>query len=193
MADPWYPAANAVVSQIKITEIDRTNEAVKVDLLPGGGNVRVLGTPGQLVKNKFVKTMNLPKDFTLEFDLTLKGVVRQWASVFHFTTGNDCCAHGSRIPAMWFRPGSKTFIVVDGTQSNGNAHNNHGSLTIGKKVSIKMKATRNSFDTYIDGKKTGSINRSGKDRKAWKNVKVCTFGFHSDRSSFAEGMRAGVL
>jgi hypothetical protein len=136
-----------------------------------GGNVRVLGTPGQLVKNKFVKTMNLPKDFTLEFDLTLKGVVRQWASVFHFTTGNDCCAHGSRIPAMWFRPGSKTFIVVDGTQSNGNAHNNHGSLTIGKKVSIKMKATRNSFDTYIDGKKTGSINRSGKDRKAWKNVK----------------------
>ena len=152
----------------------------------------MLGTAGQLVKNKFVTTMNLLKDFTLEFDLTLKGIVKRWGSVFHFTTGGNCCAHGQRIPAMWFRPGSKTFIVVDGTQSNGNAHNNHGSLTIGKKVSIKMKATRNSFDTYIDGKKTGSINRSGKDRKAWKNVKVCTFGFHSDRSSFAEGMRAGV-
>jgi hypothetical protein len=134
-------------------------------------NVQLLGKAGKLIKNRHVKTMNLPKDFTLEFDLTLKGTVSGWGSVFHFTTGSDCCAHGSRIPAMWFRPNSKTFIIVDGNQKNGNAHSNHGSLTVGKKVSIRMVARKHSFDTYVDGKKTGSLNRSGKDRRAWKNVK----------------------
>merc|ERR1711968_352093 len=46
-----------------------------------------LGAAGKLVKGKLVKSgMTLPKAYTLTFDITLKGKVANWGSVFHFTT-----------------------------------------------------------------------------------------------------------
>lgn len=132
-----------------------------------------LGAAGKLVKGKLVKSgMTLPKAYTLTFDITLKGKVGNWGSVFHFTTGSNCCGYGSRVPAMWFRPNSNQFIVVDGTKKSGNLHNTQGTLTIGKKYSVKMVASSNGFDTYLNGKKTGHLSRGGVSRESLKNLKM---------------------
>merc|ERR1711871_276084 len=132
----------------------------------GGSGMR-LGYSGSLVKGKVVKTgLTLPKAYTITFDITLRGRVGNWGSVFHFTKGGNCCGYGSRVPAMWFTPNSNKFIIVDGTKKSGNANNVQGTLSYNKKYSVKMVASANSFDTYLNGKHTGSLSRHGVAREA---------------------------
>jgi hypothetical protein len=132
-----------------------------------------LGRSGKLRKGALVQSsVSLPKAYTLTFDITLKGRVGNWGSVFHFTKGGNCCGYGSRIPAMWLRPNSNSFIVVDGTKRNGNANNVQGTLAYNKKYSVKMVASANSFDTYLNGKHTGRLSRGGVTREALRGVKM---------------------
>ncbi len=34
----------------------------------------------------------------------------------------NCDSYGSRIPAVWFWPGTRKILVVDGHGDNGNSH-----------------------------------------------------------------------
>jgi hypothetical protein len=131
-------------------------------------NVQMLGAVGRLVKNKRTNTVTVPTDFSLEFSITLKGRVGNWGSVFHFTKGGNCCNHGQRIPAMWFKPNSNTFIVVDGTNKNGNAYGNCGTVPFNKKTQIKMRFGRKTATVWVNGKTGCTLKRD--DRQVWKDV-----------------------
>lgn len=144
---------------------------IKRKAVPKTSNVQMLGSSGKLRRNRLGKArMSLPKDFSIEFSITLKGRVGGWGSVFHFTKSGNCCRHGMRIPAMWFRPNSNKFIVVDGTTRNGNRHTNCGTISYNKRTQIKMRFGRKSGTVWVDGKQGCKLTRH--DRKVWKNVKL---------------------
>ena len=60
----------------------------------------------------------------LVLDITPGDVIESdWSSIAHFTASNtNCCEYGSRIPGIWFWPGTRKVLVVDGHGDNGNSH-----------------------------------------------------------------------
>jgi hypothetical protein len=36
-------------------------------------------------------------------------------------TGDNCCAHGDRIPGVWFHPGNRILHIRDGDADDGSA------------------------------------------------------------------------
>jgi hypothetical protein len=65
-----------------------------------------LTTPFRIQKNdKYSKALDVPKDYSLSFDLTPTGVVKEWSSILHFSSINSI-DNNSRMPAIWFAPRS---------------------------------------------------------------------------------------
>jgi len=45
--------------------------------------------------------------YEISFTITQHALINsKWTSVAHFTTGDDCCRHGTRNPSIWYNPGS---------------------------------------------------------------------------------------
>jgi hypothetical protein len=63
----------------------------------------------------------LPDDYTIAF--TINPSITQnegWGSIIHFSaTGSNCCNYGDRVPAVWFRPGTRELYIIDGQPTNG--------------------------------------------------------------------------
>jgi hypothetical protein len=64
--------------------------------------------------------VNMTQDYTLSFDITPKGTVNNWGSILHFTTGQDYGTPGTRVPALFFNPGSTLLHVRFDTLSSVN-------------------------------------------------------------------------
>jgi len=59
-------------------------------------------------------------NFSLSFDFTPRGIFNTWASLLHFTTGNDCCDLGERAPGIWFAPNTfQVFAIHIGHSNEG--------------------------------------------------------------------------
>jgi hypothetical protein len=77
----------------------------------------VVATP-----NNLIGTVSIPANFRLSFDVipvnVLNGV---WGNFVHFTkTGEDNAGGGSRMPAIWFHPGTTKMHVCQDTQTQTN-------------------------------------------------------------------------
>ena len=89
-----------------------------------------LGGDGQLVRSAendesgILATVSIPLDYEIGIDITPGDVIESdWSSIAHFTASNtNCCEYGSRIPGIWFWPGTRKVLVVDGHGDNGNSH-----------------------------------------------------------------------
>lgn len=64
--------------------------------------------------------VNITQDYTLSFDITPNGKVDNWGSILHFTTGQDYGTPGTRVPALFFNPGSTLLHVRFDTISSVN-------------------------------------------------------------------------
>jgi hypothetical protein len=85
---------------------------------------QMLGGDGPLVKNtQLFDDVSIPLDYEVGIDITPGSVIEAWSSIVHFTaTDTDCCEYGTRLPGVWFWPGTRKLLVVDGNGANGNSH-----------------------------------------------------------------------
>jgi hypothetical protein len=64
----------------------------------------------------------LQQYYKMTFTLNIRATVSSWGSIFHFTTGGDCCSWGQRSPALWLPPSSTRLCYVAGAPQDGNWH-----------------------------------------------------------------------
>ena len=143
---------------------------------------KLLGGNGQLKRGTQVQSVTIPLDYEVGFGIAVSQVktsLSGWRNIVHFTaTGANCCGYGSRVPGVWFEPGTLRLYVVDGHTLEGNGDTprmacDRQVLTLqrGKSYQVKMVFQRRSFSIWVNGAAACS-NIPREDRKVWKNVRV---------------------
>jgi hypothetical protein len=109
MADPWYAVANADIANVKY--------------IVDGVDIKI-AQPSRvkLALGKVVGKVNIPVgNYTMDMDITPRGLVGNWGSIIHVTgDGNNCCAFGQRAPGIWFLPNATSLHVRLGDSADGN-------------------------------------------------------------------------
>ena len=110
------------------------------------GAPQMLGGDGPLPQSHTLLTTipSLPLDYQIGLDITPGSNIRgDWAAIVHFTatgeyrsnphnslisgdvaerllvaTDTNCCDYGTRVPGVWFWPGTRKILVVDGHVSS---------------------------------------------------------------------------
>ena len=185
MADPWYTAADAVTSNLYLVGGSVAPPPPPPPPPPAPidtsapGNAQMLGGDGQLVANVRLDDVTIPLDYEIGLDITPgPNIIGDWSSIVHFTaTNTNCCDYGSRIPGVWFWPGTRKILVVDGHGANGNAHTGEWGcddsiLTIdeGTTYRLQMVMSAEVVQILVDGALACQSTRA--DRSVQENVKV---------------------
>ena len=143
---------------------------------------KLLGGNG-LIKwnNKLNNPLDIPLDYEIGLDITPndKIIKHWWGNILHFTaTGTNCCEYGSRLPGVWFAPGTRTLEIVDGHTKNGNSNNHEWqcdtkllTLEANKKYRLKMVFTRKFLSVWVNNK-AACTDIPREDRHVFKNVQV---------------------
>merc|ERR1712222_288854 len=186
VGDPWYAPANAKVANLYFKDLKpKSGGGGGGGGSTGGGKgvpkgAKLLGGTGNVKKNTKLKNMDIPLDYEVGLDITPNNKIeKNWANIVHFTaTGKDCCGYGSRIPGVWFWPGTRKLLVVDGHTANGNSHTgqwkcNDKLLTLqaNKKYRLRMVFKKKTVSVMVNGK-AACTNIPRSDRKVFKNVQV---------------------
>merc|ERR1712037_920353 len=182
VGDPWYAPADAKVENLYFKDLKPKSGGGAGGGGSSGGvkGAKMLGGTGNIKKGTKLKSMNIPLDYEIGLDITPNNKIeKNWANIVHFTaTGKDCCGYGSRIPGVWFWPGTRKLLVVDGHTKNGNSHTGEWkcddkllTLQANKKYRLRMVFKRKKVSVMVNGQSAcKNIPRS--DRKVFKNVQV---------------------
>jgi hypothetical protein len=96
-----------------------------------------------LRRNNYMGKIQSTGNYSINFVIIPKGVVSQWANLFHFSlSGNDLDA-GSRSPAMWFWPGTTRLHVRIGDVTDFNWGFDTDPLPIGVAQMINLTCIGN--------------------------------------------------
>ena len=117
--------------------------------------------------------MNIPADYTLQFDLTPgPSMVPGWSSIVHISaTGNDCCAYGDRVPGIWFHPGNQMLHIRDGHADEGNAGCDPATvLRPGTTYQIKVMMARTGVTITINNQPEPSCTQARTSRSLWTSA-----------------------
>lgn len=95
------------------------NEPSLVDVPRPEANLPTSFTP---TYNRQLGTAQNNGDYTLTMTITpSRNNTNNWSELVHFTTtGEDCCAAGTRIPGIWFIPNTNRLHVRIGDSTDGN-------------------------------------------------------------------------
>lgn len=127
----------------------------------------------KLSKGRIAGNAEMPKgDYTISFDLTIKGTSGNWTNIIRVGSGTgDCCNLGQRSPAIWVVPGQTALHVRVGDQSDGNWGVDTSQLTLNKKSSFKIVANGKQVTVTVDDKVINvtqpSVRATGKDFKVF--------------------------
>jgi hypothetical protein len=91
--------------------------------------------------NTVIGKISVTQNFSLSFDFTPLSIKNNWASLLHFTTGNDCCDLGHRAPGIWFSPNTiQTFAIHVGHSTDGSwaCRPQSDSIQLNTKTSFKL-------------------------------------------------------
>ena len=124
--------------------------------------------------------MSIPLEYEIGLDITPSNAIEKgWGSILHFTaTGADCCGYGSRIPGVWFWPGTRRILLSDGHTSNGNSHTGQWKcddnvLTLQPNINYRLRMVfkAKTVSLYVNGQMACATEPRA-DRKVFKNVAV---------------------
>jgi hypothetical protein len=119
--------------------------------------------------NMLNSSFSISPDYTIVMNITPRGVVNEWSSLIHMTTGKDQFEYGSRVLAIFFYPGyvSKLAIHIDHSSSPGWAARETDTkgldlpLTIGKKSQLVINCNGSKITISVDGTVYGNFTREG--------------------------------
>jgi len=128
---------------------------------------------GMVTKSRQIGTVDFTNaDYTIAFDITLKGISGGWTNIFRVGTGTgDCCAPGQRNPGIWIWPGQTQLHVRVGDNNDGNWGVDVPGLQVNRKSSFKLQTMGNQVTVTVDGKATQitqpSARAKGNGLKVW--------------------------
>jgi len=141
VSDLWYTPANAVVANIRISAITKSQFP-----LCGLTNQMQLGP-------KYGGKVNVPVDYSLSFEITPKANVAGWSSIIHYSKdGKDNETPGSRMPAVFFHPGSTHLHIRIGLEGATNVGIDTASpLPLNTKTKVSIEAIGHHLTVYFNG------------------------------------------
>jgi hypothetical protein len=100
-----------------------------------------------------VESLAMTQDYKLQFVITPRAINGSWSNIIHFT-GNDtdCCAGGSRTPAIWFFPGDLRLHVRMGEHNDGNWGMDIPGCQLNKESMFSLECKGKSVRITLDGK-----------------------------------------
>jgi hypothetical protein len=143
-SDPWHDIPNATVDNVCLQPLGNSTPVVKC--------ITSLQKNVRLSRGNIIGKFTMTRDYKFEFDVTPRGTVGGWGSLFHFTSnGNNCCTVGERSPAIWFVPGGLGLHVRIGDTRNGNwGFDNMAGCKVGKKSHITLECRGKSVTLTVD-------------------------------------------
>ena len=124
-------------------------------------------------KGNLLTTLSaIPAEYVVSFSVRPTAFSTGWSSVIHFTTGENCCKVGSRIPGVWFN--NNILHICGAVNDNGNHCYNSKPiaknewtdvLIVNSKVGSKFWYT-----VYVNSIQIGRILNPSS--RVYKNVKV---------------------
>ena len=116
---------------------------------------------------------NWSEIFKVEFTITVNMLPDTTTSAFHFSTGENCCSSGGRIPALFIRS-DETFHVANSVNGNGNYYQNI-PFELGKEHQMTIVQYKDSEEYYwyeiiIDNVSRFKIQNT--EPKSFSNVKL---------------------
>jgi len=108
----------------------------------------------KLARGRIAGYADMPRgDYTIEFDLTVKGIAGSWVNIIRVGNGTgDCCGLGQRSPSIWVIPGQTSLHVRIGDQNDGNWGVDTSALTIGKETKFKLVTNGKNVTVSLDDK-----------------------------------------
>jgi len=198
LADPWHAVANAEVDDVYILPLPPTegctdNGACNFDAtasaddgsceFPAAGQtcsgdplyvdgvITMFPEATELVSGDPISVINLPLDFSVQFDFNPTAAAGGWANLIHFTTGGNCCGYGQRIPGVWFYAGTTRLHIRDGHAGDGNAGcDPEEQLPLNEWTTVRMDMTAGGMEVFYNG--VSKCTQEGRDRSAFNNIQV---------------------
>ena len=123
-------------------------------------------------------SINIPKDYRISLIINPKGAVSAWANVFRFSSTNgDMNGFGSRMPCMYFWPGTTRLHIPIGDIRDANYYIDPGTdlplnqdsyisiVTKGDKITITINGQQYNYNQLTPGgRPSGPANISSPDR-----------------------------
>ena len=149
------------------------------------------GSNTLITKNRLATTLGvLPKQFDVTFDFYATKWISGWTNIFHFTTGSDCCAQGSRIPAVFSLDGKLLFVFA--VNGNGTYNLYTPKLTLNRwynfRINQRLEGGNYVYRVYMGKQLLRMIvNKKPQD---YKNVKVFVGdNYHNAQPGYIENLR----
>lgn len=131
--------------------VDKLAAPVTGPSLPDAPTVSAPGQRFELTKGRIAGYVDLnSQDYTLSFDIIVRGTVSDWGSMFHVTPGEDWGYNGQRSPGIWFWPNETAVHVVFEKNSGGISKTD--PLPLNKKVNFNLTVSGNKVTLVLNGK-----------------------------------------
>lgn len=147
-------------------------------------NLTVITLPGfRTTRNNMVSVIpRLSKTFSVRFEVNPKYFQTGWTNVIHLSTGDNCCNHGDRVPAVWFHGASRTATVNKmhicfSIDNNGNhCFNTKTNIPRGQWTSVEIsqraEGSAHRYEIKVNGTVVHSIVNNA--AREFDDVKVYT-------------------
>merc|ERR1712126_689615 len=91
--------------------------------------------------------VSIGKEFSVSFDFVPTNLTPGWKNVLHMSnTNSDCCARGSRLPAVFFRREKEISYIYVGTDLNENGNyvyaQQEDAIRAEKNVNIRIQQAK---------------------------------------------------
>jgi len=102
-----------------------------------------------VVRQQVPTLVNVPVNYVLNFTVTPLATVSGWSNILHYSaTQSD----SSRIPAIWFVPGTTNLHVRFSTASRANdGFNSDVALPLSAATNVSIRAYRQSIQLFLNG------------------------------------------
>jgi hypothetical protein len=164
VGDPWYaPAPNTSISNFYMLEALPMTQVLI-------GSAAMDPTRSQVL----IANVTIPLNYEIGFTVIPHATTSVWSSILHVdAVAQDYTVYGSRIPAVFFYPGTSRLQIVDGGDATNlfNAYCDTAPalpLNVPTAVRIVMSSTR--VWIYQNGTVTCTEPRS--NRRIWTNATI---------------------
>lgn len=81
------------------------------------------------------------QDYSMSFDMIIRGISGDWSNIVHVTSGENCCAPGNRTPGIWLWPGETRLHLRLGDSKEGNWGIDTDALPLNKKINVNLSTS----------------------------------------------------
>jgi len=157
------PPANARIRGLKIDKIDVATSTLSSppNSVDQGGwedetnisNYIMKKVAGKISSGSIIQTFDeLSAFYTLKTKVKVNRYTRNYASLWHFTTGPNCCGMGSRIPGIFIWPDPHNRFQISFQMENDGDYIYQWNFELNTWYEIELSQTKEENNGIVDGR-----------------------------------------